>query len=314
MRVLPDDVLRLGKQQDAVLTAAQLLDLGVDDSVPYRRVRAGLWQRVHHGVYVLHSGPLRWRTRAWAGLLYAGPGAALSHRSAAYLHGLQTAPPWQIEVSVPATRRVAPSDGLRICRRRTMPDCSGKLSRVDRPDTVLDLLDTVRTTDDAVGLICAAVRTGTSPRDVLRALAARPRARRRTLAVDLLGEVAQGIESPLEHRYHHDVERRHGLPHAVLQRRQNVGSLWIRADRVYEGLGVRVELDGEIAHPGGRTDDDVWRDNAVIIALVELTLRYRWRHVAATPCETAAQVAAALRSRGWTARPHPCAPGCPVTA
>lgn len=302
----------MAQRQDEVLTAAQLLDLGVDDSVPYRRVRAGLWQRPYHGVYVLHSGPLRWRTRARAGLLYAGPDAALSHGTAAYLHGLQGAPPRLIEVSVPATRRVRPSEGLRIHRRRIMPDCSGSLSCVHRPDTVVDLLDTVRTTDDAVGLICSAVRNGTHPQDVLRALGARPRARRRMLAVDLLGEVADGIESPLEHRYHRDVERRHGLPRAVLQRRQKVGGLWIRADRVYEGLGVRIELDGEIAHPGGRTDHDVWRDNAVIIALAELTLRYRWRHVAVTPCATAVQVAAALRSRSWTGTIHPCAPGCPV--
>lgn len=313
MKRLPRGVRLLAERQDGVLTAAQLLALGVGESVPARRVRAGLWQRAHHGVYVLHSGPLGWRTRARAGLLYAGAGAALSHRSAGFVHGLIGPPPRLIEVSVPAARRVTPTQGLRVHLRRTMPAAAGRLLAVDRPTTVVDLLGSLRTDDDALGLLCRAVRSGTHPKDVLQAVAVRSRVRNRQMAIDLLGEVAEGIESPLEHRYHRDVELRHGLPRAVLQQRQKVGGRWIRADRVYEGLGVRIELDGEIAHPGGRTDDDVWRDNAVIIALAELTLRYRWRHVAITPCATAIQVAAALRSRGWTGGIHPCAaPGCPV--
>ena len=61
----------------------------------------------------------------------------------------------------------------------------------------------------------------------------------------------------------------------------------------------------------GRDDDDVWRDNAVRVTHGDVTLRYRWRHVAGAPCATAAQVAAALRARGWQGSPARCAPRMP---
>lgn len=313
MRLSRDTVLRLASRQDSVVTSGQLERLGADRSWIGRQVRSGRWQRVHHGVLVVHGGPLTWRTRARAALLYAGPGSALSHRSAAYVHEIVSRPPRSIEVVVPHVRRVVPSTGLVIRRRRQMPRRIGDLAVVNRGDTVVDLLSQVRTTDEAVALLCAAVRARTSPTEILSAAQARRRLAHRRLLEDLLAEVSHGIESPLEHRYAHDVERRHGLPTARLQVRDVIDGRWIRADRVYEGLGVRAELDGEVAHPGGRTDSDVWRDNAVAITQDQLTLRYRWRHVAGTPCTTAAQVAAALTSRGWSAQPHPCSPTCPVT-
>ncbi|HQY33607.1 type IV toxin-antitoxin system AbiEi family antitoxin domain-containing protein [Actinotalea sp.] len=312
MRRPPESVLQVALRQDGVVAAAQLTSLGVDDSAPGRWVAAGLWQRLHRGVYCVHTGPVPWRTRASAALLYAGPGAAIGRRGAAHLHGFLAAPPQTIEVEVPARRTVRPSPGLQVRRRRTMPPSGGRLRAIVPAETVVDLLGDAPSADAAVGLLASAVRAGVAPHAILDALGARSRVPRRALALELLGEVADGIESPLEHRYHVDVERRHGLPTSRLQRRERVGGRWIRADSVYEGFGVRSELDGEVAHPGGRTDDDVWRDNAVLIERGDLTLRFRWRHVRATPCRTAAQVEAALRSRGWTGQARPCGPGCPV--
>lgn len=174
----------------------------------------------------------------------------------------------------------------------------------------MDLIGGSPSVDDAVGWICDALRAGTCLLEVADAAARRGRFRHSRLLRELLTDASAGIESPLERRYHRDVEQRHDLPSARLQVRQVVGGLWIRADRVYDGLGVRVELDGELAHPGGRTDRDTWRDNAVVIERGEITLRYRWRHVAARPCRTAVQVAAALQSRGWTGRLQPCGESC----
>lgn len=85
---------------------------------------------------------------------------------------------------------------------------------------------------------------------------------------------------------------------------------WVRADRVFDGLGVRVELDGQLAHPHGSTDRDVWRDNAVLVERAELTLRYRWTHVTSSPCATAAQLATALHARGWRGTLRRCGPAC----
>lgn len=305
-------IAALAARQDSVITTAQCTELGADRSWVARRVRSGIWQRLHPGVIVVHSGPLTWRTRAQAALLHAGPGSALSHAAAGYVHEFTTRPPRIIDVTIPHRRRVRPTTGVRIHRRRDLPVLPGRLRTLSRPETVLDLLEAAASDDEAIGILCAAVRAHTWPEEVLDAAVRRKRLRQRPLVLEMLGAVSAGIESPLEMRYHRDVERRHGLPRARLQTRQVLDGIWIRADRIYEGLGVRTELDGELAHPGGRTDADVWRDNVVVITTDEITLRYRWSHVRGTPCRTAAQVAAALRSRGWRGTPRACSPDCPV--
>ena len=68
---------------------------------------------------------------------------------------------------------------------------------------------------------------------------------------DLIADVDSGIESPLEARYHR-IERLHGLPTAVLQERRVVDGGWIRADRVHPAYLLVIELDGNLAHRGGR--------------------------------------------------------------
>lgn len=305
------EIEAITRYQERTITRAQLLDLGAASSWIGRRVAADEWQRLYPGVFVVHNGPVSWDTRARGALLYAGAGAALSLEAAAYVHGMITSPPRRLDVDVPAARRVQDQPGLRIHVRRRMPRAYGRLMTVNPADTVLDLLSSSEgTVDETIALITSAVRARTWPREILEAAARRRRLRHRDLLHELLGVVAEGVESPLEHRYRRDVEHRHGLPKARLQIRQRVGGLWIRADAVYVDLGVRVELDGRVAHPDGRTDVDTWRDNAVVVERGELTLRYRWRHVAVTPCATAVQVAAALRTRGWSGRLRPCGPGC----
>lgn len=312
MQLSKETVRAVAKSQADVVTIEQLLELGADRAWIRRCVERAEWQRLHAGVLLTHSGPVLWPARAWAGLLHAGAGAALSHESAAHLHEFRTAPPRRVEVTIPQARRVVPASGV-VVYRRTMPPAGGRPRRTWRGDTVVDLVAAASSDDDAVGWVCDAVRAGTNLLEITDALARRQRVRNRRLLGDLLTEVAEGIESPLERRYHRDVERRHGLPRAELQVREVVGGVWIRADCVYPGLRVRVELDGALAHPGGRTDGDTWRDNAVLITR-GITLRYRWRHVAVTPCVTAVQVSGALRLRGWTGRPRPCGPGCALAS
>ena len=297
-------------RQDAVATTAQMQAWGVSRTVVARRVAAGDWQHLWRGVVVLHSGSVTWRQRARGALLYAGRDAALSHDSAAFVHGITAAPGAGVVVSVPASRAVTPQPGLAVRRRRTMPFAGGRLRTVGVDATVLDLVDGLRSEDEVVGLVCDAVRTGVLPGRLLLHAGQRQLLRHRALLTDLLGETGQGIESPLEHRYVRDVERSHGLPRARAQVREMSGGRWIRADRVYVGLGVRIELDGQLAHPFGRTDDDTWRDNAVVIEHSDITLRYRWRHVVRDPCTTARQVATALTAGGWTGAPARCSVAC----
>ena len=300
-------------RQDSVITTAQCLELGAERHWVARQVSSGRWQRLHRGVHVVHSGPQSWRSRARAALLYAGRGAALSHAAAAVLHGFTERAPRIIDVRVAPGRTVRPSAGVRIHRGVSDLDVRSRLAVVSRGEAAVDLIEAARTEDEVIAILCAVTRARVFPEEVMSVLTRRRRSRRRALATELLGVVEAGIESPLELRYQRDVERRHGLPRAQLQRRQVVEGVWIRADRIYAGMGVRAEMDGALAHPGGRTDEDTWRDNAVLIACGEITLRYRWKHVAVTPCEVAAQVVAALRSRGWRGSPRGCGLGCPVS-
>ena len=297
-------------RQDAVATTSQLESWGFSQQLASRRASDGQWQRLFRGVFALQSGPVSWRQTARAALLYAGRDAALSHRSAAYARGVLPAPGREVHVTVPHRRTVEPQPGLVVHRTRHVPWAGGVLRAVDEEEAVLGLVGEATTTDELVGLVCDAVRGGAHTDVLLRRAAQRRQLRNRGLLAEVLAEVADGVESPLELRYVRDVERAHGLPQAVAQRRERVGGRWIRADRVYDGFGVRVELDGQLAHPFAATDDDVWRDNAVLLTNGDVTLRYRWRHVVAAPCDVAQQVTDALRARGWRRAPRPCGPRC----
>jgi hypothetical protein len=76
------------------------------------RVRSGRWRQIHPGVYATFSGDLTRRTRLWAAVLSAGPGAALSHETAAELHRLADKPAEPIHITVPA----AAADGKHSLR------------------------------------------------------------------------------------------------------------------------------------------------------------------------------------------------------
>lgn len=298
-----------------VVTVADVLRQGATRSWVQRQVESGRWRRLHDGVLVVHGGPLLWNARAHAALLRVGEGAVLSHEAAAWMHGFTRHPPTTFDVCVPHVRRVVGlPDGIVLHRTRravTAVEVRG-LPVTTAAATVVDCVSCLRRTDDVLGLLCAAIRAGTRPEAVLAELEGRRQMRHRRAVLELLGDVRDGVESALEGRYHRDVERRHGLPQGRRQQREVLEGRWIRSDVRYERWRTRVELDGELAHPGGRTADDVWRDNAVVLAHGEVTLRYRWHHVRRDPCRTAAQVVRALRAGGWTGMPTPCGSACPV--
>ena len=127
-----------------------------------------------------------------------------------------------------------------------------------------------------------------------------------------LGDAEDGALSVLEYRYVHRVERPHGLPAARRQARirQRTGNRYL--DNLYEDYGVCVELDGTAAHPADEQWRDKRRDNANMIRDI-VTLRFGFLELGDRRCESAADVAAVLRRRGWPGSPHPCArPACCV--
>jgi predicted transcriptional regulator of viral defense system len=99
------------------MTWAQILDIAVDRAVLARWIRDSYLHRVLPRVYAVgHTAPSDEADLA-AALLYAGPGAMLSHATAAWWHGLLDDRPSVIHVSTPRQCRSQP--GIKVHRRRT---------------------------------------------------------------------------------------------------------------------------------------------------------------------------------------------------
>jgi len=243
------------------------------------RVRSGRWQRLYRGVYTAHSGDPARETALWAALLRAGPGAILSHQTAAERHGLIDEPSPVITITVPTSRSpgrtkipgivIHRSDAvLRTKHPAMLPPCT----RVE--DTVLDLIGVAASFDDAYGWICRAIgRRRTTADRIRQAMNARKKMRWRSELALALGDADAGVLSVLEY-------------------------------------GVCVELDGTAAHPGDEQWRDKRRDNVNTVRGM-VTLRFGWPEVSDRRCEAAADVASLLRCRGWPGLPHSCPrPAC----
>jgi very-short-patch-repair endonuclease len=304
--------------QAKVVSRQQALDAGWPEGTVDARLRSGIWQRLHRAAYATFTGDPSREARLWAAVLRVGPGATLSHETAAEIHGLIDKPVGPIHVSVPAERRPGRRKirGVVIHRSRCLvPEWQPPwhLPRTTVADTVLDLVAQARTFDDAYGWISRAVgRRLTSPQSLSEALARRSRIRWRAWITAALKDAADGVHSPLERDYVHGVERAHGLPTARRQAKRRQGSGTKYLDNLYKEYGLCVELDGTAAHPAEGRWRDTRRDNANLLQGTQ-TLRYGWPDVTENRCRTAAEIAAVLRRRGWQGTLCPCGPDC-ITA
>jgi hypothetical protein len=307
------------QSQFRVISREQASAAGFTDKAIDWRLRSGAWQRLHRGAYATFTGDLSREAKLWAAVLRVGPGAVLSHETAAELHGLTDKPGPRIHVSVPAERNPAKRTKIRgvvihRCRKLVAEwEAPWILPRTTVEDTVLDLVAAARTFDDAYGWISRAVgRRLTTPQALGQALAGRSRMRWRGWMTAALQDAADGAHSPLERNYIHGVERAHGLPTARRQAGRRLGGGMRYLDNLYEDYGVCVELDGLAAHPAESRWRDARRDNANL-ALGTRTLRYGWPDATERRCATAAEIAAVLRRNGWEGTPRRCGPDCAVT-
>jgi Transcriptional regulator, AbiEi antitoxin/AbiEi antitoxin C-terminal domain len=304
------------QSQYGVVSRQQALEAGLTAKAIDWRLQSGRWRCLHHGVYATFTGVLPRQAQLWAAVLRAGPEAALSHETAAEIHGLTDETARMIHISVPMEQQPGRCHAIRgvvIHRSRNLVaewQPPWQLPRTTVEDTVLDLIATAQTFDDAYGWISAATgRRLTTPDLIAKALAGRPRMRWRGWVTAALHDAADGVHSPLERHYVQGVERAHGLPVARRQARHRRGSGTRYLDNLYETYGLCVELDGSAAHPAEGRWRDTHRDNATLVQGPR-TLRYGWPDVTAHRCRTAAQVAAVLRRQGWTGTLRRCGPDC----
>jgi hypothetical protein len=112
-------IAALAARQHGVLSRAQLRDLRLGDEAIRQRMARGRLHRIHRGVYSVGHPVLTGEARWLAAVLACGPGAVLSHRSAAALWNIQPSASTLIDVTVPA-RCGRRRPGIRVHRSRRL--------------------------------------------------------------------------------------------------------------------------------------------------------------------------------------------------
>jgi very-short-patch-repair endonuclease len=115
-------IAELAAGQYGLVALWQLPDL--NEEVARKRVKAGKLHRVHQGVFAVGHPVLPRSGFLLAAVLACGPGAVLSHRSAAYLHGILDDSRSRVDVIAPNRRGRCP-EGI-VAHR------DGTLTRADR--------------------------------------------------------------------------------------------------------------------------------------------------------------------------------------
>lgn len=279
----------LAARQFGVVTRGQLEKLGATEAVVARWLRDGRLHRVHPGVYAVGHAALALEGRLVAALLYAGPGAMLSHATAAWWWGLHETSPSVSHVSAPHRRR---SHGdVKVHDRRRLIRVPHRGLPVTTPaQTLLDLAATASTDDlrralaeaeyrrlvdlDALAHVC---RRGVPGSAALRAAIRRHQP-----------QLAR-TRSPLERRFLALCEK-HGVPVPQM----NVRVCGLLVDAFWAEQRVVVELDG---HAGHATPARIERDRRRELRLraAGLTvLRYTWQQLTELDVLVAGDLAAAL--------------------
>ncbi len=311
---IPAAAAEIAQSQAGVISRKQLLDAGLSAQLIIRRVERQRWQQLYRGVYAVFSGPPPRQAWLWAAVLRAGPGAVLSHLSAAELHGLLDTPAEAIFVTVPSTRRISAS-GLVVrtswrISEATQPGRQPPRTSVE--ETVLDLAQLAWSFDDACGWLTQACGSRlTTAAKLGEAQRRRKKMRWRHALDDVLAAAATGSI-----------------------RCWNTGTCATWSGRMAcRGPGTRCAWSSTaepsiatsttrstssppnsmagwriLTRSAGATPTGTTRPGAQGI----LTTRYGWRDVYGHPCETALLQARILRQRGWTGTPRPCSSTCPV--
>src|SRR3954470_1835955 len=293
-RGVEEAIAALASRQHGVVSRAQLLDLGLGADAIKHRVALGRLHPMYRGVYAVGHTALR--SEAWwlAATLAAGPGAALSYRSAAELWGVRNGSRARIDVSVPRHRRSTSRLEVHVvemqCDEVTVEDGI----RVTTPArTLLDLATVVSPQHLKAAFDEAEVRRLTSPTS-LDALVARYPGRRGTRAIsELLARhraIGAAIPTSVLERRLLTVLDANGLPRPHINRRSDNGEL----DATWHEQRLIVECDGFATH-GTREafERDRAKDRALQVAGWRV-VRLTWRQLTDDPETVAAHLRALL--------------------
>jgi very-short-patch-repair endonuclease len=255
-QTLADRAWALAAKQHGVVARRQLLELGLSAQSIQHRLARGRLHKIDRGVYAVGRPALDREGRWMAAVLACGPGAVLSHGSAAALWGIGPSPAG-VEVTIPVAspRR---RHGVRVHRRPNLLAAHATVRNaipVTKPvRTAIDLavrsgpaqLERMINEADRIGLF--------SPEELLAALDDYPGVRGVGPVRSILGARAFRLtDSELERRFLRIVEKAR-LPYPLTQ--QHVSGF--RVDFFWPDLGLVIETDGLTYH---RTPSQQARDH-----------------------------------------------------
>jgi very-short-patch-repair endonuclease len=242
-----------------VVSRAQLLELGLGAGAIDHRVARGGLHVVHRGAYAVGHAVLS-REGAWmAAVLAAGPGAVLSHRSAAALWGIRDTARARVEVTVPRVCRRPGIDAHRAALATDEVTIETGIPVTTPARTLLDLAEVLDPHRLERAVHETEFRRLTSPLS-LAALLARHQGRRGTAAlraiVDRNGLGRTITKSDLELMFLAFVDR-YRIPRPLVN--EEIGPYVV--DALWPAERLVVELDGRQAHQTTRAfEDDRARD------------------------------------------------------
>ena len=245
-------IAALATRQHGVVAQRQLRQLGLGPRAIQYRLHVGRLHPIHRGVYAVGHPVLRPEGWALAAVLACGPGAVLSHRSAAERWGLLASARTAVDVTAPARgRRSRPRITVHGVRRLHPTDCTVNdgIPTTTVARTLLDLAEVVppRRLRYAVE---QAERMGVFNGRGIAEVCARSAGRRglkplRSLLSD--GCIESNTRSDLERRFL-DLCETSGVPRP----RVNVLVGGFEVDALWADRNLIVELDG-YAHHGTRS-------------------------------------------------------------
>jgi very-short-patch-repair endonuclease len=283
----------LAARFSGVLTAQQLATVGIGADGVRRRLAAGRLHLLHRGVYAWGHPAIDVRGKRLAAVGGAGPGAVLSHRTAADAWGLRTYNGARIDVLVPnGTRRTLAR--VRIHQTRTLhPEDVDELDGIPITSvarTIVDCAATATEHDIERMVHEAEVRRILDTRAIERALSRRPNARNAALVRAAISTSSPGpTRRDLEHRFLALV-RCYGLDTPRLNTGVETRLGVLEVDALWSERKLVVELDGAATHHTRRAFE---RDRIRDAALAEqghLVIRITWRRMTDEPAEVARQL------------------------
>jgi Protein of unknown function (DUF559)/Transcriptional regulator, AbiEi antitoxin len=296
-----EPLAEIARSQWGVVSLAQLRALGLSLGAVKHRARVGRLRRLHRGVYAIGGAALPREGRHLAAVLACGPGAVLSHVSAAVHWGLLTYDPPQPHVTAPASRTKVP--GIRLHRTRSL-DARETTTHRGIPITTLarTLVDLAACSpkkhlDHAIG---QAMRNELYDHSAIeRVLDGRPgtRALRRATTDD-----PAFTRGELERRFRR-LCRRAGLPQPLsnftLAALDHKGH---EVDFYFPTHALVVEVDGWRDHGTRQAFERDRAKDAELVAAGYTVLRFTWRQLCYDPDTVAARVRAGC-SRAFASAP-----------